>query len=367
MKDVLLIIGVDENSTNAGDFLVAKGIENLLKRFEIKYEKITSAQVSLGKINQYCAIVTGGGPHYSNRLYNNDTFGIKEIYKKINIPIFYEGSGIYNATCSSNDLYNNEFENDMKDFYIHIDESGGGYGCRDYLTKKILKKNGLMSGKMIGCPAWYADYDASIQNLKIKSSHKIKKILVSDVGLSKNNKNHFAKAQQVIEVLQYIRQKFSDCEIVFTFNNGIETKYSTSCNLMIKDYLEKNHIVYYNLVGSDQLFGVNDEADLHIGFRLHSHIYCLRNGIPSILLEEDARGYGFNDTVGLPHLLTYKEILDDIFVPNEYLEDELDLQIDKMVETRYIEIFKALDIMKTVFDYERTNWMNRILKIQNES
>jgi hypothetical protein len=359
---VLYDMGYRKNITNAGDYLVRRGVEELLKYFDIMYDKCYAEDFSLNEIQKYSALIIGGGPQYSNRLYKNDSYKVYNVYKEIQIPIFFEGAGIYNSTCLPNDIFSNCFIDEMIEFYKYIDCNGGGYGCRDYISQTILKKNGLLNGNMIGCPAWFSKDDLQLEGIRPNVKLKPEKIIVSDAGITKLEKNQVTKAQQTIEVIEFLKDKFKSAKIIFSYNNGIHTRYSSKCNNIVKEYLEKEKIDYYNMENNEDMFAIYDDCDLHIGFRLHSHIYCMRKHIPSILIEEDARGYGFNDTVGLPHITAYKiqEQQDDLFVPNEYLIDMLDFQYEKMINGNFVMLDNAYKIMKNTFYNERTMWMEKI-------
>ena len=40
------------------------------------------------------------------------------------------------------------------------------------------------------------------------------------------------------------------------------------------------------------------EAHVHVGYRVHAHLYCLSRATPSYLLYEDTRGIGVGETLG---------------------------------------------------------------------
>jgi predicted regulator of Ras-like GTPase activity (Roadblock/LC7/MglB family) len=50
--------------------------------------------------------------------------------------------------------------------------------------------------------------------------------------------------------------------------------------------------------GLDRFEKVYSEADLHLGYRVHSHIFSLSNRSASILVNEDTRGVGQVQTLG---------------------------------------------------------------------
>ena len=43
-----------------------------------------------------------------------------------------------------------------------------------------------------------------------------------------------------------------------------------------------------------------EECDLHVGYRVHGHIYFLAKRKPSFLIHEDGRGRGASEALGLP-------------------------------------------------------------------
>ena len=49
---------------------------------------------------------------------------------------------------------------------------------------------------------------------------------------------------------------------------------------------------------ASRLIHFYDKVDLHVGFRVHAHLYMLSMRKPSILLIEDGRGYGVFYSLG---------------------------------------------------------------------
>lgn len=54
--------------------------------------------------------------------------------------------------------------------------------------------------------------------------------------------------------------------------------------------------------GSSDCFEQYDSCFLHIGFRVHAHIYNLSQGNVSILINEDARGIGVNHALRIENV-----------------------------------------------------------------
>lgn len=307
--------------SNGGDFLIEQRMNNLIKRTwpEAEIDFIKGIGSKFDDSEKYDAVIGGGGPYYDDRI-------IKELF----IPFFGDsinkirfhliGSGVYGEDCLDEAIYNKRFNNETLDFFHVIEMNNGTLCCRDELSWRVLKNNRIKNIYMTGCPAWY-DFDF-IDRITMNYSGIINKIVISDPGVTKKAEEQEIRAKQAIDVIKLLCRLFPSAEKIFTFNNGIDTKYSHVCNNIIKDYLNNENIIFYDMGGSDVKFEIYNDADLHVGFRVHSHIYSLSRRIPSILIEEDLRGWGMNEIFGLPHALSY-----DLsewhnfgkYKPNEYL------------------------------------------------
>lgn len=53
------------------------------------------------------------------------------------------------------------------------------------------------------------------------------------------------------------------------------------------------------LAGNPAGLATYDGCDLHVGYECHAHVYFLSVRRPSVLIAEDARGVGFNGTIGV--------------------------------------------------------------------
>ena len=113
-----------------------------------------------------------------------------------------------------------------------------------------------------------------------------------------------------------------------------------------------------NISGSAEKLCIYDDCDLHIGWRVHAHIYNMSMRNLSILIEEDARGGGYNEIVGMQSIKAYGNDLSD---KNLYLNKAIDDAIDRIIQTDYFEIEKAFYIISKYFNRMR----NHILSLQS--
>lgn len=341
--------------TNGGDYLIVKKLLEVLKH-ELPDYKFTfndgSIEIEQDYINSFDRLIIGGGPIYENRIFNYNSFPVLKALSNVEIPIYIIGSGWFGKSGQIEDIVNYNFNDEAKIVFDKVISSGGFLSGRDYTTTRVLKNNGYKRAIMTGCPVWY-DYDyIGEKDINNNVDKEIKSIIISDPGITKELEEQKIKEKQTIEVIELVKNKFPNAKIEFTFNNGIYTKYSTDFNLKIKDYLESNNIKYYDLSKSWEGFNIYNNIDLHIGYRVHSHIYTLSKRIPSILIEEDARGYGVNHAFGLETGLTSFNLKDnyfDKFSGNPNLTSQLSEVIDEMIESDFVKIKNAFNVINECY------------------
>jgi len=356
---------VNFSISNGGDFLIERRMNSLIKKTwpdaEITY--INGVNSKFDRTKRYDAVIGGGGPYYDDRIIEHlfiPFFG--EEIKDIKFHLI--GSGVYGEDFLDSAVYNKTFSNKTLRFFRSIEENGGTLSCRDVLSWQILRNNGIKKLYMTGCPAWY-DFDF-IDGIEPKVKNGcIRKIVISDPGVTKNADEQIIRADQAKKVIKSIADAFPNAELVFTFNNGINTKYSFICNNSIKDYLDKIGIEYVDMSGSEEKFSVYNDADMHIGFRVHSHIYSLSRRIPSILIEEDLRGWGMNETFGLPHLPSY-DISErhnrNVYTPNESLITHLNDVISYNMITDFAAYKGTFLRMKDMYYKCFLKWADKIIE-----
>lgn len=341
------VLVISKTITNAGDYLFADRMMKILRREYPGYEFIYnngSQIVEEEVLDTLDRIIISGGPGYDSRLmsYGNLPFLHKVFSKEKKVSII--GMGCYGSALDDSEIYEHLFSNETIEILKRIEDGGGVLGTRDYVTSKILKKNGFSKVLMTGCPAWY-DLDYMFGNCADRERTNIKNIIISDPGLTKKQSEQIPRAMQAIKVVDYVKNRFPYANITFTFNGGIRTKYSRECNEIIEDYLKQNGIEYHDISGNSSGFGIYNNTDLHIGFRVHSHIYCLSRRIPTVLIEEDIRGYGVNDVLGLEHIANSCNS-DGEFAENKYLIDKIDDAVARLLQSEFWDGDRAYESIK---------------------
>lgn len=359
---------VNFSISNGGDFLIEERMNSLIRRTwpEANITYINGVDSKFDDSPKYDAVIGGGGPYYDDRIIENLFIPFfQESIKNIRFHLI--GSGVYGEDYLDSSIYSKRFSTKTLEFFHMIEKNGGTLSCRDMLSWQVLKNNGIKKLYMTGCPAWY-DFDFIDEISPRIKPDNIRKIVISDPGVTKNAEEHEVRANQAINVIEIVVKKFPNADIIFTFNNGINTKYSFDCNNSIRAYLEKKNIKYVDMSGSKEKFSIYNDADLHVGFRVHSHIYSLSRRIPSVLIEEDLRGWGMNETFGLSHLPSFDIVerhINNRYKPNEVLLSHLNDILDYNVETNFSAYQGVFTRMKDMYYNNFKKWANSVTDFSN--
>lgn len=335
--------------SNGGDFLIQKSgimlaFENLGEENCIA-KNIYDEGVLEEDIKECNNIIYIGGPGYSSRLIENYIYSIFLWAKKYKKKMFFLGCGWYGNSDCAEYIENFGFSDQAKEVLEYINGTGV-LGCRDFLTQNVLGRSGFYNSLMTGCPVWYMNI-----NNQTNMNAQLKKIVISDMGITKDSALNEKKLGQLKALLNYIKSRFEKIEILFTFNNGIDTIYSSEFNCQVVSVLKEIGIRYKDISNSSEGFGIYDDADFHVGYRLHSHLYCLSKGIPSVLVSEDARGLGTCETFGETKL--YANISqNNIYIGNPNLIKEIDGEINRILQNKDCEMKRINKIILHHYNYD---------------
>ena len=294
--NIALLSGAIKNS---GDYLIT---DRCIKLIQHVYPDVSintiignySLNDQLNEINDMDAVIIAGGPSYTKKLYPRDIPLVKNL-NQIKPKFFIIGSGWYGNLTNDKELWNYQFEKTSCDLLKRIEHDSKVLGCRDFYSIKVLQVNGFQSGVMTGCPAWY-----NIEKVtsRLEFCKDIKKIMVSDPADVR------AFGTQSLELIKFLKKMFPYATIEYVFHRGTTSDQFTnnfvaqSINKLIIE-LKKMNIIYHDISYSCDGFKLYDDCDLHVGHRVHAHIYNLSQRHMSILIEEDARGAGVNEVLGL--------------------------------------------------------------------
>lgn len=340
---VVLLHGAEKN---AGDFLIRERTTALLRycypQCDI-YELFRNKPLTpyLDEINARDVLVFAGGPGYGNGFYSENYTPLVENLDDIKIPMMMLGMGWWEAEASPHTIYNYAFEERMRTLLTRVAQDTNILGCRDYYSVNVLRNNGFGSALMTGCPAWY-DLE-NINQLKYvgKPLQEAQKICISDCGSVEN-------IQQAFRVIDFLKEFFHGKELVYVCHRGI-----LPTNPSMETIMAQAGVKLVDISRSGEGFRIYDDCDLHIGFRVHAHIYNLSRRKLSVLIEEDSRGSGVNDALGLPHISTMipaREAEKIIRVKNDYVCLQLEDYLLNLAVNSYAPIEGAYHLMHRYFD-----------------
>lgn len=357
--------------SNGGDYLIFERLLNILKaaypKADITFDLSNDNQFDIEELNQYDAIITGGGGAQFSEQYVRTSF-IYQHFDEIKVPIHYAGTGLYGADGADKTVYGYRYSDDMISYFERVIERGGQIATRDWTVDTVFRNNGIHGTVMAGCPAWYdlemlGQEKDSAPNMRRIPMNSVKCIAVSNHGLTKNNEDHGKKLEQIESLIMFLQEKFNSPEVLLTFNDGYITKYSKNYNLSLQKWAKEHGVTCIDLSNDAGKFKALDQIDFHIGFRVHTHIYCLSKKIPSLLIEEDIRGFGMNETLHLPHITAYGEdsTIED-FHANPYLNAQLAVLLAQMDEQERIDYDAVFRIIEDSYHTGMQKWLANLLR-----
>ena len=348
---------------NSGDFLISYRSQCLI-RYIVAGCEIDAVwegepeRVIREHLKGKDGVIFGGGPFFTHHIHPEDIPFVRDL-SSVDIPMINIGGGWFGIDNRYATVTNYEMDDTSISLLKRIETSAGCLSCRDWYTVDMLKEKGFKA-EMHGCPAWYDIQQVATS--KLRTIQGFNKICISDPA----NLNNLAAAVKLIELL---KNNYPTSKLIFVFHRGTwekeEGKRGEARKAALASVLEKNKIKWIDISGSHEGFSVYDDCDLHIGFRVHAHIYNLSKRNRTILLEEDGRGAGVNEALGLSSIHAYdyddsrsvkQQLLNkigkkQISCTNEYLNSEILRYIEHLNYTSWIEYDLAFNRMQ--FYYEK--------------
>jgi len=295
-----LYIFLNRTVANIGDFLYYSNSIKLVNRFkpnikiiEVNAWKPLMEQIDMNTLKKAKAIIIPGGPALRKDLFPQ-IYPIPSVVFKNNIPIIFLGIGskVYPGTIQK--LKKLKLSKSTIKFLKYSTDHGYSIGVRDILSKKLLLENGIEDVVVNGCPAWY---DLEYIGKNLKKPLEIRKIAFSTPA----SPLCFNQAKKIIKKL---RNEFPKASITVLFHKGIyfdgdrASKKLTNLNQDLANFSLRKGCEILDLSKNLNTLRLYDNSDLHLGYRVHGHLYVLSHRKPSFLIAEDSRGTGALMTLG---------------------------------------------------------------------
>lgn len=336
---------------NIGDFLITYRCEELLKHIRkdrelIKYPSWENLEDKIDVVNSSKAIIILGGPGYQENMYPN-VYPLVQDMKKIKVPIIFMGLGAYLDFGDFENLSKFKFSPNSK---LLLEKSSKKFplGCRDYMSQNVMLSNQISNTIMTGCPVWY-DIDSLNKSMEIKNLSEIKNIVFT------TPQNPIFE-KQCVEMMKLIKNRFPKSKIYSCFHRGLgevdryTSQFDADYTKRLSEISKSIGIIPRDVSKSLDDLNFYDDCDLHIGYRVHGHIYFLSKRKLSICLNEDARGMGMCEAINIPSINCFKKTYiigsDGVFnmtkTVNENAVLELDMRIVNEIKNNFVR-YNGLD------------------------
>jgi hypothetical protein len=341
---------------NAGDHLIKLRAKLLLQYFRPDREIVDLngwepfSEDTLNMVNHAEALILTGGPALQRYMVPN-VYALCDNLEDITVPVLTMGIGWHSKLGSWESTHHYALNHKTKLLLDKIERSGYLSSVRDYHTLNVLSSDGKKSFLMTGCPALY-DIDCVADEIVIPN--KINTIAFS-LGVSlQDSKKMFQQMQDIVRMLS---KNYPETDLKVVFHHSFGEKYlkAHGANNKLYDaqkryiaWLDKENINYVDISGDEQkLISYYRNVDLHIGYRVHAHIFMSSISKPSILLSEDGRGKALKDVLGGVVFDAYKSVKTGIM---SKVMHRLSIPYDM-----YVPVENVVDDVMQALDYEISN------------
>jgi hypothetical protein len=296
------------SKNNAGDYLIKYRAKKLFTAVRPDREIIDLDgwkpfdKDSLALINNSQALILMGGPSLQSHMYPG-IYALTDNLADIKTPIVLMGVGWKSIQGRWEDTYNYPLSNKTIELLKRVDESNISSSVRDYHTLNALNFMGLTNVIMTGCPAYY---DVNSINTEVPPLKKIDKVAFSlGVSFIESKSMEQSMKNQIIALKSHFDK--SEFEVVFHHSldpskflktHGASNKHNKA-HRRFSDWLAKKDIKFIDISGSaENLVNYYRKIDLHIGYRVHAHIFMNSLSKNSIIITEDGRGKATEKVIG---------------------------------------------------------------------
>jgi hypothetical protein len=293
---------------NIGDGFILNSIIKLLSPYKCKYlftPRKPLSESDIAKINSTKALILAG----ANQL--NDDFTIApemnlEHLEKIQVPIVPFGIGIYGVQSRNNAMS----EATKKILYaIHQRIKFSSWRCNltiDYLEQFLPELSDKIL--MTGCPVMY---NQKILD-KVPFSENKKKVVITvtergdfwerEVETLNFVSKHFPSSRKILSLHQDFASLGNQAKPkkIFVFFGTKTQQKTTSKPLLLREYAIEQGFKIFLPRSVEDCFRFYNRCDLHIGSRVHAHLYFLSQSKKSFLTYVDDRCLGFAKTLDFP-------------------------------------------------------------------
>jgi hypothetical protein len=323
---------------NLGDGFIYKAIERLVNFAEMKYKfttRIRPTDQEIKLINKGKVLIIAGANQLNDNytLWPNFSFDYLENIKVPIIPMGVGYSGINDANIKMSET--------TKKILLAVHNKINFSSWRCYRTINYINKFlPQLSDKtlMTGCPVIF---NKELLNGDIFSK-SYKKIIFTPT-----ERGQWIERES--QTIRYLLKNYTDAQITMVIHQDFsrlklkELFWNIRYNKMTPSFF---HLLI-KMKGIDVVFpktpeegeAIYNNCDLHIGSRLHAHLYCLSKCKRSFLTYVDDRSTGFSEYLKFP-IVDYKNI-------EKYLNYDFEIYREAAIDT-YKTMQKFIKYLKEI-------------------
>lgn len=315
---------------NAGDYLIGARGRALLKEFVdadiTDLNRFTLDRSDIDTMNRARAVMLCGGPAYKTDIFPNV---YPEFLTELKVPVIPMGLGWSGRPFGHPEQF--AFSDTSQRILQTIHDRIRVSSCRDHMTQGILNRYGF-NNLMTGCPAWY-DLETIEQDFAFNPD--IRRVVFTTPANA---------SAESLRILRLVAKRFPKAEKICSFHRGILPDRYTTWRKSMRYTATAAYATALGYKVVDTSYGLEKidfykECDLHIGYRVHAHIFFLARRKPSFLINEDGRGQGQARSLGLAAL--------NVGEPG--MPEKLAEEIDRYYDTRGAAHAETVATMKQTF------------------
>tara|TARA_B100001093_G_scaffold516044_1_gene593870 strand:+ start:122 stop:1270 length:1149 start_codon:yes stop_codon:yes gene_type:complete len=339
------------SKNNAGDFLIKYRAKKLFESIRPYRDIIdfnaweTIDNKKLEVINQSKCLILMGGPALQKNMYPG-VYKLPKNLDEIKVPITTMGIGWKSPRGNWKDTFQYPLSITTMKLLDRIKADGLKGSVRDFHTLNTLENKGYDNFLMTGCPAYY-----DLENIEkeMQFPREIDKIAFSlGVSFVENNSMERQIKTQILSLKERFKEKLFEVVFhhsldkqLFMQTYGSKHRHNYRHN-EFADWLIKQKINYIDISGSaENLINYYSNVDLHIGYRVHAHIFMNSVKKLSLLISEDGRAKGSKSVINGMVVDGYVDTRENFIFK---ILNKLKFPIDRVISNKYSnpEIHKML-------------------------
>ena len=283
---------------NVGDFLIAERARALLARFVDAEQRNLPRHLPLGDqldaVNRARAVLFCGGPALAADLYPG-IYPLAEPLERLTAPLVAFGLGWSGKPFRRPQDF--RFSERSHDLLRRFHDDGRVASVRDAISLEVLRRAGHPEAVMTGCPVWY---DLESLGRPYRHAPEVRRLVFTTPA-------SLRLTRPTLAVMRLLARRYPRAERICAFHRGIRPGNGTS-------WRQGTGYLAWAAAAATLGYRVRDvshdtariafyaDCDLHVGFRVHAHLYFLSKRLASFLVNEDGRGAGMAASLEQPGL-----------------------------------------------------------------